>query len=143
MSAQGFTPPRSEPATASEGATSSSHQPPLKTLRALEAAEEAGSSPRVLNSSTDGEDTKEQEGDALPVPKCPVLSPRPESSALPVPHAPLQEEDDAQGEENHNADMKRRGVFHQRGRDPGNDELERWWKWLSKYFGCFRGSHTP
>ena len=107
MSAHGFTPPRSEPTTASEGATSSSHQPPLKTLRALEAADEVGSSPRVLNSSTDGEDTKGREEDALPVPTCPVLSPRtssPESSALPVPHAPLQGEEEPQGEEHHDAD---------------------------------------
>ena len=105
MSVQGFTPPRST-ASASDGATSSSHQPPQKSLRALEAADGAESSPRVLNSSTDEEDAKERGEHALPVPACPELSPRgvgPETLAQPVPHAPLQEEE-AEGEESHDAD---------------------------------------
>ena len=75
-------------------------------MRVLEATSGAGSSPRQLNSSTDGEATKEQEA-AVPVPTCPVLSPRvlgPESCAQAVPHAPLQEDDEAHGEEHHDAD---------------------------------------
>ena len=103
MSASGYTPPRSETTASSEAATSSSHQPTAKSLRVLEAVSGEGSSPRLFNSPTDGEEVKEQE-DAVPVLATPVLSPRRAQSAQPVPHARQPKEQEAHTEEHHEAD---------------------------------------
>ena len=101
MSVHGYSPAVSD--TSVPSATSSSHQPPEKQLKALDEKEEAQSTPRHLTDSTD----EEREGQQTKqVDACAALPESGPITAFPVPFAPqVAEESAEQAEEGrHEAD---------------------------------------